>query len=658
MYLPRLLCISICLVFISPVFAQEKLECKCSSTFPTAPDSLDYAPNGFYIQLGLGEEPGKGKVLIKGSPDWPTYEIIQDGHLVGAGRLKAPDYTAVVEVNPTPLEVHFLDKIKTNTRIVNAYPVSQKDIQKADTSFSILFYGCMEPFTLDKDGKPLVVDDVRHINYYMRSFFARVAVGDSMKLLETARVPGIRPIGPQVKAIKFQPVRTSYYAAALHKPKLLVGNGDMIYVDAAYEEKTSDNYPHPLRAWNIGPKPQPCLDTMAFKEHLNKMYLYAGSFASLNDCFAKVPSVGIWDDHDIRDGWGSHGDEYIKGTTTLNPKLKPYYNSARRGFIDHYYSLYKDPGEKINTLVEDNKDLHQEMVVGGKKVFIFDLRSERNMKDSTVISPIQMAAFMKWTSELKKGEEAVVVSSIPVFFNYKGMLLHVYRRAKPEVEDDLIDSWSSPQNKKQRDVIIQHLLELRIKNDIKPYIVSGDVHCGAILEIWYAPCAMLKKELRSKRKVLTYEMVATSLSHETVSDNASIHSYFQKEAEPPHYDEKMKEVYEVDGVKYNVLVVNHLSNAKLNFGALDFSPEGTTLNLFLLVRDKTYGRRSAVTQNIFKAEWEKTHDDEVFWESRGPLQYLKQPFYRGSVLGTASPVHTMKRYFIDENFEEKTQEKK
>jgi phosphodiesterase/alkaline phosphatase D-like protein len=653
MFLPWLLCIALCFTLVTGSFAQSELTCKCSSTFPIAADTLDYAPNGYYVRVGLGEEPSKGKILIKGSPEWPTYAVIQDEHLVGAGRLKAPDYIAVLAVNPLPLTVNFQDKTKANTREVKAFPVALKETEKRDSSFSVIFYGCTEPFTLDKDGKPLVVDDKRHINFYMRGFFARVALGDTMHLLETERIRGMRPIGPQVKPIKFQPVRSSYDGAALHQPKLMIGNGDMIYVDAAYEEKTSSDYPHPLRAWSIGRKPQPCLDTLAFKEHLNKMYLYTGSFASLNRCYEKVPLIAIWDDHDIRDGWGSQGDEYATGNGEMNLVLKPYYMSARRAFIDHYYNLYSYQGDKLNDFVESNKDLHQELVVGGKKVFVFDLRSERNFCGKTVISQQQMDAFMKWTDELKKGEECIIVSSIPMFFSYEGALLHVYRRAKPEVEDDLRDAWSSPQNQPQRNIIIQRLLELRIKNDIKPYIVSGDVHCGAILEIWYAPCATLKKTHREKRRVLAYEMVATSLSHETVSDNASIRSYFQKEAEPAHQDELMKKVFEVEGQKYNVLVVNHLSDAKLNFGALDFTSEGTTINLFLLVRDKTYHRRSAVTQNIFKAEWGKTNADEVFWESRGPLQYLKQPFYRGRYLGTASPMHTIKRYFIDENFEDR-----
>ncbi|CAN5331736.1 hypothetical protein BH09BAC1_BH09BAC1_23170 [soil metagenome] len=652
----RILSIALCLMFVQAVSAQDSLTCKCSSTFPTKADTLDYKPEGYYVRVGIGDEPSKGKILIKGSPDWPTYEIIQGGHLVGSGQLKLPDYTAILDVSPQPLTVYFQDKNKQNTREVSAYPVSQKEVYQPDSSFSVIFYGCMEPFTLNKKGEPQVVDDKRHINYYMRSFFANVVMGDTMHLLETGRVKGMRPIGPQIKSIKFQPVRTSYNDVALHTPKLLVGNGDMIYVDAAYEEITSDNYPHPLRAWNIGPKPQPCLDTTAFKEHLNKMYLYTGSFGSLNNSFTKVPQVAIWDDHDIRDGWGSQTDEYVTGNGEMNPMLKPYYMIARRSFINHYISLYSSTDDELNALKENNKDLHQEMLVGGKKMFIFDLRSDRNVCGEIVISPEQMEAFMKWTDELKKGEEVIIVSSIPMFFDYSGMLLHVYRRAKPEVEDDLRDGWSSPQNEKQRDIIIQRLLELRIKKDIKPYIVSGDVHCGAILEIWYAPCAVSKKKLRSNRKVMAYEMVATSLSHETVSDNASISSYFQKESEPPHYDEKMDKVFKVDGIEYSVLVVNHLSDAKLNFGAIDFSPDGTTLNLFLLMRDETYGKRSVVTQNIFKAEWGKTHVDEVFWESRGPLQYIKQPFYRGSVLGTASPMHSIKRYFIDENFEERTAE--
>src|SRR5688572_23314143 len=103
----RAMCLICFIAFSFSVFSQSALECKCTSTFPTTADTLDYKPDGYYVRVGIGEEASKGKVLVKGSPDWPTYEIIQANEQVASGKLKAPDYTTVVDVKPSVLTVRF-----------------------------------------------------------------------------------------------------------------------------------------------------------------------------------------------------------------------------------------------------------------------------------------------------------------------------------------------------------------------------------------------------------------------------------------------------------------------------------------------------------------------------------------------------------------------
>ncbi|EEF22045.1 conserved hypothetical protein, partial [Ricinus communis] len=86
----------------------------------------------------------------------------------------------------------------------------------------------------------------------------------------------------------------------------LMMGGDQIYADAIFNEK------QPLYAWSQKPLKEqlsaPVSDTL--RQRIDQFYLdtYIRSWtqsAALRYCMASIPSIMMWDDHDIIDGWGS-----------------------------------------------------------------------------------------------------------------------------------------------------------------------------------------------------------------------------------------------------------------------------------------------------------------------------------------------------------------
>jgi hypothetical protein len=628
-------------------------DCSCSSAFPNEAVD-DYAPEGCFVRIGIPEDPNQGKLLIKGSELMTSYRIDSESWHT----LLPPNYTAIELTGADKIIVEFKNIDGSRLRKFWVTPVNKNNIEQASTNFSMLFYGCTEPFETDKYNQAIVSDNKRKINYYMRNFFARTALQESMNYWDISRIPGEKTVGPQSRPIIFTDkthFARHFLGSALQVPKIVIGNGDMIYTDAGYGHNASPGLTHPIMAWSVGVWPRPCLSVDDFRRHLNLLHLHGGSFASFDTMFSKVPLCGIWDDHDIRDGWGSQGDEYTpqNGIWTLAAPLRPFYLSARRAYIDHFYSLYQNPGGNVNTLVNSNDDLHQEITVGGKRCFIFDLRSNRNSRENRVISDAQMQAFFQWVDNLNDGEEVVIVSSIPLFFSYMENMRNIYKTLNAEIKDDICDAWDSPNNVGQRDEIISKLLTARIRKHIRPYVVSGDVHSGAIMELFYAPFNVYSvgalDHAREQRQVFAYELITTGLTHETISDGVTLSNYFQHATEGARQSEWIKETFSVDGQEYKVQVIIHISDPKLNFGALNFKDGITSLNLFLLRVDKYYKNRMVVSQNIVNADWSKGDNDEKKWEYQSARQRVRS-VSSGNYLYTAAPVNTIRRFFIDENF--------
>ncbi len=353
----------------------------------------------------------------------------------------------------------------------------------------------------------------------------------------------------------------------------------------------------------------PLVDTNCYAAHLSNMYLHFASFDKLQEVFANKPSFSMWDDHEIRDGWGSQGDEYNNGK--LTQPLKTYYLQSRRAFIEHQWIKGPATATPVDELVQHNQSLHRAFVIGGKHCFVFDLRSERDINQRQAMSSLQLSAFKNWLAKREEGEEIMLLSSIPLFITYR-KIIDLTGKLNAELKDDVSDGWDSEYNIAQRDSIIRYLLEARIKRNVKPYIISGDIHTGGIAEIWYddeSNNSLCFAEHKKDRRVLAYEIIASGLNHETLNQGGfmeTINRKAKRALKDLRVNDAMIEHISLNGKNYSIDNFFRAYESKLNFGGIQFTPAETILHTFLF----NYEKSDYIEELMVVAEWDKTEVED------------------------------------------------
>lgn len=551
--------------------------------FTYFPESqLDYKTKGYQARLAMPGSDQVIKVWLKGDKENANAQIfnIEDKAITEKVELKPPFYTAVIAVDKNEsdtIKVQFGGnrdndlQQSSNVEILNLRKV--KDIYETDTTFSFLVYGCFQPFHVDKDGEPLLLhDESNPLNYEMRQLFNDVGIERPLYYYPSGK-------------------DSISHDTMVKNPVLLIGTGDQIYVDPGYE--APDFTGHAMSAWAHNCKdPYALLDERAYENHIDRCYRNFYSFKCFEEIQSSIPSISVWDDHEIRDGWGSHGDEYSEETGEMSNYLKPYFNIAKSAYISHQLML--DPKSKeLADLVEDNKPLEQVYKIKGVPVFAFDLRSHRDIHKDQAINEEQLNAFKEWCRNIDNGSEIIIITSIPFFYKPSFSLKLLARIFQPELKDDINDGWYSKYNEDQRNEIIQEVINLR-NRDIKPVILAGDAHLGGMSSVWYnAP--------DGQKKRLCYELIYSGLSHESLGEEReAIKISLQKR---PEGNEKNDPTFHVG--EYQLHYIHEYLQGRLNFGALEFSStKPTTASLFTVGDDEEF-----LTEQKMKFDWEENFDE-------------------------------------------------
>lgn len=255
---------------------------------------------------------------------------------------------------------------------------------------------------------------------------------------------------------------------------LLMMGGDQVYADSMF-----DTIPA-LHDWLALPRAKkikrPYTATMAraVERFYYELYLKRWAQPDMAAMFAAVPTVMMWDDHDIFDGWGSY-DPSLQNS----PVYLGIFASARTCFSLYQQQLALDethpaaiPGQAAYNLGLD---------LGPLAILALDTRSERT--NAQVISQISWKAIYDWLSTLKNHcSHLLVMSSIPVVHPDFSMLekaLSIFP-GQQELEDDLRDHWLSNPHKQERLRLIHRLLDFSETKQCRVTLLSGDVHVGAV----------------------------------------------------------------------------------------------------------------------------------------------------------------------------------
>ncbi|CAF1180334.1 unnamed protein product [Rotaria sp. Silwood1] len=214
----------------------------------------------------------------------------------------------------------------------------------------------------------------------------------------------------------------------------------------------------------------------------------------MKQALGSVPSIMMWDDHDIFDGAGSyppllHDSPIMTGLFEMAQKMRLLFQHHTTPRKARQHRLFGFRGH--NFLVRCGPNL----------VFLgTDGRSERDEKTVTHENTWNMI-FNKLDNELHNVQHLIVLLAVPFIFARFKMaesLLETWKRLTmkcqniplseqtnsvfglPELYDDLLDEWTHEAHLEERSRVLVRLQALAEKKQTRITFFSGDVHCCGV----------------------------------------------------------------------------------------------------------------------------------------------------------------------------------
>ena len=194
---------------------------------------------------------------------------------------------------------------------------------------------------------------------------------------------------------------------------------------------------------------------------------------SIRKVFARIPSLAMWDDHDITDGWGSR-EEFFNGQGAIQQVWQLYFDVAKQAF-EAYQAVRNPKPIAIGgyTSYLDN---------GNIRIYLLDFRSERNFKIPQLWSQNNHNDFMHSLSYIPEDIGKVFVlspSAAPITDILTKLGELACKLPGLSCKDDLIDSLTSRVNIGAFGKILKKLFELR-DNGKYVAILAGDIHIAGL----------------------------------------------------------------------------------------------------------------------------------------------------------------------------------
>ena len=314
----------------------------------------------------------------------------------------------------------------------------------------------------------------------------------------------------------------------LQRFHLLLMGGDQIYFDSIWEDVKE------LKGWIGLPRDQqlefPVSPELEARIEDYYLALYAGRWLPTGrgawggksktldaaQAMARTPTVMMWDDHDIFDGWGSYSCEMQH-----SPLFKRLFHHARRAFwvfqmqhaADHLpeLDLREDVRVRANDplfkKIEWSKVLKSDALalplldqqpgfsfahgVGPVQLLVADLRTERSHEQ--VLGPDTWSALKAWLKQIPENgrkhpgvgcQHLLFMSSVPVV-HPKLTLAEAFLdnfgsdHVLDSSADDLKDHWTHDDHEGERLRLLETLFATAKAKQLRVAIVSGDVHVAA-----------------------------------------------------------------------------------------------------------------------------------------------------------------------------------
>lgn len=274
---------------------------------------------------------------------------------------------------------------------------------------------------------------------------------------------------------------------------LLLQGGDQIYADEITKgHALTDDWP------GKAPHEASCGEIEELSHYLRERFVHrymnilgAREYAWLA---ARVPTLSVWDDHDICDGWGS-----LKENRTNSAVGQALFRVAREMYLLFQHAATESDIPQL-FIDADGTSLGWSRRLPGLTIIAPDLRSERTRHDVMGKSGWRdLRAISPPTGQI------FVISSVPLLgprLSLAEMLMMVIPKMQ-KYEDDLRDQWQSRAHRTEWREMLKEMLRLRKSGPVT--VISGEIHLATRAEMGKDGCRL-------------HQLVASGISHRAPSD--------------------------------------------------------------------------------------------------------------------------------------------
>ena len=250
--------------------------------------------------------------------------------------------------------------------------------------------------------------------------------------------------------------------------QLLLQGGDQLYADEMLEI-------HPMlrawatrRQWSAGGG-KFCELAEDLRNYLFARYLESYRQPAPAWLMARVPSLAMWDDHDICDGWGSLPEAMLD-----SPIGRGVFQIARELFLLFQLGAARD---ELPDVCPDRSGttLTWALPLPGLRLIAPDLRSER--RPNRVLGERGWAV-LRGALRTVADEQVFVLSSVPVLGPRLSWIETALRWIPhmQKYEDDLRDQWQSRAHRAEWRAFLEALLAVHERGDSRVTVLSGEIH--------------------------------------------------------------------------------------------------------------------------------------------------------------------------------------
>lgn len=280
---------------------------------------------------------------------------------------------------------------------------------------------------------------------------------------------------------------------------LLLMGGDQVYADSIWEKvKTLTDWSSLKLEDQKRRKPTKIMSRQ-IDQFYSKLYRERWSDEYMSYMLASVPSLMMWDDHDIFDGWGSFPKELQE-----TPIFSEIFKYAKK-----YFELFQIRSLSNHSLLSrDGAHYAFCLSFNSYTILGLDNRSDRTIRQ--VMSAKQWEQVLATLKNITEGT-LLIMSAVPVVyrdFSFTETAFDVTPWDE-NLTDDLKDHWRAKEHQGERSRLIMRLLEnakLRHETDqpIKTVILSGDVHVG---------CLGVITDFRNDNPIKIHQIVSSGIVH-------------------------------------------------------------------------------------------------------------------------------------------------